>query len=129
MPVSMGAIFPFAASRILFNAEDTGRGGGGEGEGEGDARFPPTWFLFPLGRGQARYPPEEKRRQGGGRTRDSTRIDTIFLSLLLFFSSSPRIEGYTLRCVFQLLGSSNLRGGGRRTVTSRSYRVSSVSWS
>lgn len=36
----------------------------GEEEGGGGARFPPTWFLFPLGRGRARYPPEEKRSRG-----------------------------------------------------------------
>lgn len=60
--------------------------------------------------------------------RESTQSLSLSL-LLLSFSSSPRIEGCTLRCVFQLLGSSNLRGGGKGTVTSRSYRVSSVSWS
>lgn len=102
--------------------------GGGEG-----ARFPPTWFLFPLGRGRARYPPEEKRSWGrGGWTHsrfDANRHNLSLSLLLLSFSSSPRIEGCTLRCVFQLLGSSNLREGGKRTVTSRSYRVSSVSWS
>lgn len=92
MPVSMGAIFPFAASRILFNAEDTGRGGGGEGEGEGDARFPPTWFLFPLGRGQARYPPEEKRRQGGWTHSrfDANRHNLSLSSPLLFVLSKNR---------------------------------------
>lgn len=44
--------------------------------------------------------------------RESTQSLSLSL-LLLSFSSSPRIEGCTLRCVFQLLGSSNLRGGGR----------------
>lgn len=92
------------------------RGGRERGGGEG-ARFPPTWFLFPLGRGRARYPPEEKRSWGrGGWTHsrfDANRHNLSLSLLLLSFSSSPRIEGCTLRCVFQLLGSSNLRGGGR----------------
>lgn len=72
------------------------------GRGRGGARFPPTWFLFPLGRGRARYhPPEEKRSRGGGRT------------LLSSPPFRPReSKRCTLRCVFQLLGSSNLGGGG-----------------
>lgn len=122
------AIFPFAASRILFNE------GEGREEEEKALVFRRPGSFFPLAAAGQDIRPRRKgaEEEGGGRTRDSTRIDTISLSLsllLLSFSSSPRIEGCTLRCVFQLLGSSNLRGGGKGTVTSRSYRVSSVSWS
>lgn len=62
------------------------RGGRERGGGEG-ARFPPTWFLFPLGRGRARYPPEEKRSWGrGGWTHSRFDANRHNLSL---FSSSP----------------------------------------
>lgn len=119
------AIFPFAASRILFN------------EGKGERRRRRRSFsadLVPFspwprpGKISARG--EKELRKRGVDALEIRRESTQSLSLLLLsFSSSPRIEGCTLRCVFQLLGSSNLREGGKRTVTSRSYRVSSVSWS
>lgn len=121
------AIFPFAASRILFN-----EGEGREGE-EKALVFRRPGSFFPLAAaGQDIRPRRKGAEEEGGWTHsrfDANRHNLSLSLLLLSFSSSPRIEGCTLRCVFQLLGSSNLRGGGKRTVTSRSYRVSSVSWS
>lgn len=103
------AIFPFAASRILFN------------EGKGERRRRRRSFsadLVPFspwprpGKISARG--EKELRKRGVDALEIRRESTQSLSLLLLsFSSSPRIEGCTLRCVFQLLGSSNLRGGGR----------------
>lgn len=72
---------------------------------------------------------KELRKRGGGRTRDSTRIDTISLSSppLLFVLSENRRLHAPLR--FPVIGFLELERRGKGTVTSRSYRVSSVSWS
>ena len=109
------------------------RGGRERGGGEG-ARFPPTWFLFPLGRGRARYPPEEKRSWGRGgwtHSRFDANRHNLSLSLssppLLFVLSENRRLHAPLR--FPVIGFLELERRGKGTVTSRSYRVSSVSWS
>lgn len=76
------AIFPFAASRILFNE------GEGREEEEKALVFRRPGSFFPLAAAGQDIRPRRKgaEEEGGGRTRDSTRIDTISLSL---FSSSP----------------------------------------
>lgn len=121
------AIFPFAASRILFN-----EGEGREGE-EKALVFRRPGSFFPLAAAGQDIRPRRKgaEEEGGGRTRDSTRIDTISLSLssppLLFVLSENRRLHAPLR--FPVIGFLELERRGKGTVTSRSYRVSSVSWS
>ena len=92
--------------------------------------------FFPLAAAGHRYPPEKRSRgekEEGGRTRDSTRIDTIFLSSPPPPPPPPpprplRESKATRSAAFSSYWVPRTWEEGRE-VTSRSYRVSSVSWS
>lgn len=110
------AIFPFAASRILFNE------GEGREEEEKALVFRRPGSFFPLAAAGQDIRPRRKgaEEEGGGRTRDSTRIDTISLSLssppLLFVLCENRRLHAPLR--FPVIGFLELeRGEGDGYIT------------